>query len=1268
VAAGNDAPLGDLDLGPGAARFEIRRRLGAGGFGTVYEVFDRERHARVALKTMDRRDPRAVYRFKQEFRALAELAHPNLVQLYELHGTGERWFFTMELVPGVDAHTYVRAGAPAQASGFESTLSPTDPAAALATVAASAPAGPHATPTFDEPRLRAVLRQLAEGLSFLHESGRLHRDIKPSNVMVTPGGRVVLLDFGLVVDLTAEGDQSTGAIAGTPLYMAPEQGRGDPVGPAADWYAVGVMLYEALTGRTPFEGSGIQLLLQKLTDDPPPPGPGVPEDLARLCMDLLQRAPSRRPSGREILERLARHGPEAPAPARTAQGSQRGATFVGRAAQLAALREASATARAGGTVAALVHGQSGMGKSALIARFLDDLREVEPGAVILAGRCFEQESVPYKALDSLVDALGRHLRRMEKAEVLAILPRNVDTLARLFPALGRVPAVEAAPRRAEGGDQLTLRLRAFAALRELFARLGDRAALTLVIDDVQWGDADSGLLLADLLRPPDAPRMLVVLAYRSDEAEHSECLRALLPALRAAAGPALGLPEIAVEALDEQEARELALRELTRGAPPEAEAPLDRAAAIARESGGWPFFIRELGRPHDAPSGAQPSLEAMLWARVSALPDGARRLLEVIAVAGQPIDRGAAVKAAALGDDGPPSLGLLRKERLVRVRGDRSRDEIEAYHDRIRETVIGRVAEEAKRQHHLGLANALVDAGRADEETLAVHFQGAGETARAVEHAVKAADHAMEALGFDRAARLYRQALALVDESDPRWRTLHEKLGAALGSAGRGPEAAAAYLVSVEGAGAQQALDLRRRAAEHYLMSGHIEEGLAVFREVLAATGLSMPATPLGAVIRMLSLTVFLWLRGLRFLERAEGEIPAGELLRVDACEAAAFSLISSSPMTAIYFGKRFLALALRAGEPYRVLRALLIQVSYAAAVGGGETPTRSAAKLERMVRSLIERLRGSGARFAAHEGGIEMVWGLAAMFRCHFREAREHLERAVSRFEGNPVRLRNDVAFAAMFLVQMHYALGEWREMARRLAAFLEEARARGDLFLEIEMSKLAYVPALMEDRPDAARDAVSHVEALWSRAYHSQRYTLLLPYAMTALYHDAGAGDGALELVNESWPALVRSGMLIFSKNMRAGHLHVRGCAHLAAAAAATGARREELLRAVERDARMIGETRMTARAAYGTCLRAGAAAGRGERERARELLVEAAAGLERAEMALLAVACRRRLGELLGGEEGSALVAAADAAMAAQGIRNPARMTAMFMPGAW
>src|SRR5947208_10634889 len=157
----------------------------------------------------------------------------------------------------------------------------------------------------DEPRLRSALRQLAEGVNSLHEMGKLHRDLKPSNVLVTEDGRVVILDFGLVEDINPELHETL--LAGTPDYMSPEQGAQTAISKASDWYGVGVILYQALTGRLPFRGKFFEVMLRKQTRDPIQPreiNPNVPRDLNELCMKLLRRDADKRPSGREILRAL----------------------------------------------------------------------------------------------------------------------------------------------------------------------------------------------------------------------------------------------------------------------------------------------------------------------------------------------------------------------------------------------------------------------------------------------------------------------------------------------------------------------------------------------------------------------------------------------------------------------------------------------------------------------------------------------------------------------------------------------------------------------------------------------------------------------------------------------------------------------------------------------------------------------------------------------------------------------------------------------------
>ena len=153
----------------GTERFQIIRRIGVGGMGVVYEARDVELDLRIALKLLPNADAPALFSFKREFRSLATIVHPNLVALHELISDGATWFFTMEIVDGVDFLKHVR---------------PND--------------------TIDYNRLVDALYQITDGVSALHELGVLHRDLKPSNVLVRHDGRVAILDFGLTTDVGAD--------------------------------------------------------------------------------------------------------------------------------------------------------------------------------------------------------------------------------------------------------------------------------------------------------------------------------------------------------------------------------------------------------------------------------------------------------------------------------------------------------------------------------------------------------------------------------------------------------------------------------------------------------------------------------------------------------------------------------------------------------------------------------------------------------------------------------------------------------------------------------------------------------------------------------------------------------------------------------------------------------------------------------------------------------------------------------------------------------
>jgi serine/threonine protein kinase len=1212
--------------------------------GVVYRARDLRRQEVVALKVMQRFEPAALYRFKQEFRALADLSHPNLVALYDLVGDDRHWFFTMELVEGVNFLAHVRAAAEPGAEGPAVSLPATVPAE-LGVPVPSADASPLTPGRLA--RLRAALRQLAHGVSVLHGKGKLHRDIKPSNVLVTTAGRVVLLDFGLAVELGPTAVlEAPGEVAGTVAYMAPEQAAGLPLTAACDWYAVGVMLYEALTGRLPFRGSPLDVLHAKQCAEPPVPGAivgGIPPDLDGLCAALMRCDPGARPVGGEVLRRLGEAaGAEAAVSLAVPEGRL---PLVGRAPHLAALAEAFAAAQ-GRTVVCYVQGRSGMGKSALVKHFLDDLGT--RGALILAGRCYEQEAVPYKALDSLMDSLSRHLRALPADEARALRPHDSAALGRLFPVLRQTEGW--GPGQDQTPDRQELRRRAFAALRELLGRLAARGPLVLAIDDLQWGDADSAALLTELLRPPEPLPLLLLACYRSEGEASSLCLHAL----RAAGGSEHR--ELSVEPLAPAEARQLA-RALLGPTDPAEEA---RAEAVACESGGNPFFLHELAqsartREDNGPAAAV-ALDEVLWARVQRLPEEARHLLEVVALAGAPLRQGEAWPATGRTAGQRAALALLRSGRLIRSSGPGDEDTIEPYHDRIRETVAARLEPTAKVEHHRRLAAALETAGRADAELLAVHFLGAGAATRAGHYYGMAAEAAAAALAFDRAARLYRSALEVRPADDPGRRALQTRLGEALANAGRGGEAAAAYESAAAGAGADEALELHRRAALQLLFSGRHDEGLRSVRTVLAAVGMRLASTPRRALFSLLLRRAQLRFRGLHFRQRDPARIAPRDLNRIDTCWAVSIALIMTDNIRAADFQTRHLLLALDAGEPGRIARALAGEAGHTASEGGHSA--RRAAQLLEKAETLARRLNDPYGLAI-----VPLTRGMIAYMGGRWKESDACCRRSEELFRAHCTGVTWELDTGHNMALPSLFHLGEIAELKRRTSLVMKEAQDRGDLYLLVMTGSLIQpILRLAADEVEGAEEELSDVLGQWSReGFHVQHLCGLLRRIDISLYR--GDAARALQLAAELW-SLLRSSLLSRVQHIRVLACYFRARSALAVAAGASNA--GPLLAIAARDARQLERERVPWGTALARLIQACVAACRRDAAGAAAGLAGAAAALDALDMALYAAAARRRLGRLRGGDEGRALVVGADAWMASQQIGNPARMTALLVPG--
>ena len=918
----------------GTSRFKPIRLLGTGGTGSVHLVFDEQLGTEVALKTLNLSGGTDLYRFKREFRALADVKHPNLVTLHELISDGASWFFTMEYVPGLPFDEYL-LGRSAGVSGSELSIVSTDRPAY------------DPPPRVDPERLLHSIQQLCAGVHAMHEIGCIHRDLKPRNVLVTEAGRVVILDFGLAQP-AGKTTQSGGGVSGTPAYMAPEQALDRPCLPSADWYAVGTMIYEVLTGRCPFEGAMFDVLLRKQSEDPPSPAqinPLADELLSELCMRLIQRDENQRPTGPEILVRLGVAGDNlalAPLRRHTPLGTV-ALRLPGRERELQALFADYAKVRKGSLAVVMVQGSSGIGKTCLVETFLEDVRGGGDAAtaLVLRGRCHERETLPFKALDNVVDDLSHRLASLGADDQAYVLPDGIMYLSEIFPVLRRLKLAEhrryfLPPLR----DPEELRNQAFVAFCELLRRMARLQPVVIFIDDLQWADRDSFALLRALTQQPGAPPVLLVTAAR--KVPEGSPVEPLLHEFQDQAG----LETITLGPLSPESTRTLVDNLLD---PDEIEPAVRHriADSAVQEAGGNPFFAVELvhhlrtvvlprGGPDVQLDGSVYHLEGMILERVGSLPPESQDLLRVIAVAGDPLPQRALAAAAGIpfgGEAWEQGISSLLDQCLIRRSGRQGGDLVEPYHDRIRETVVESLDESTLRRVHLGLAQAVEKLERERTDMLARYWLSADDHERAKHYACEAAAEARTKLAFDRAAELYETAAALETDEGARVELLR-RVGECQASSGRAILAAAAYQRAASLTDAGQAARLRHLAAEQLLRGGQIAQGLDVLNSVLKGAGLRLAPGPGRALFSVTIRVFWLRLRGLKFRERPATEISERDKRQLDILWSANTGLGVVDTLRADDFLLRFLLLALKSGDIRRVAQGLGVLAGQLAALG----------------------------------------------------------------------------------------------------------------------------------------------------------------------------------------------------------------------------------------------------------------------------------------------------------------------------------------------
>jgi tetratricopeptide (TPR) repeat protein len=787
--------------------YHVISQLGSGGMGEVYRARDPRLSREVALKVIRRllsvgadAQDETLDRLLREAILASALNHPNIVTIYETGVFDADRYIAMELIEGSTLRQIAQQGLPVA-------------------------------------RALGLARQVSEALAVAHAAQIVHRDIKPDNVMVRPDGYVKLLDFGLAkVQPEMLGLQpaaqttEAGVLLGTLAYMAPEQARGDLITQEADVFALGVMLYELVTGRHPFlQSSQLATLHALMWESPEPPSfvnHELPRAIDQLIVEMLQKDPRLRPGASEVMYRLnlAHDSTVAVAlSAITVTQAQRSPArdIVGRDQELDALQQEFERSHRGQGRLVVVSAEAGMGKTTLVETFLKQLEQRQEPVRIGRGRCSERLAgteayLPIlEALDSLqkneqLGSISRLIRAVAPTWYVQIMPpsENDSSAARL--------AAETA-----SGSQERLKRE----LAALFEEIGRMQPVVLCLDDMHWADASTTDLLAYLARRIDSTRLLIITTCRPSELAQSR--HPFLP---------VKLDLIARGMCRDLRPGSLDLMSIAKYIAiqfPEHGFPSDFARLVHERSEGNPLFMADLLRDLRRRQQVQQrdgrwvlaetlstverelpeSIRSAVLRKVEALDDADRRLLGAASVQGIDFDSGMIAAALQLPEEEVEDRldRLEREHALVRFADEheardrsltlRYRFAHQLYHAAFYDGLRGTRRAALSRAIGERLVQRLGDDVSESAASLAVLFETARDSIRAAHFWNKAAQAASRLHAHDETARLARRGLDLLaQEPDSPARAgaeldLQITYGLAL-KTGRGyaiPEVGAAY-------------------------------------------------------------------------------------------------------------------------------------------------------------------------------------------------------------------------------------------------------------------------------------------------------------------------------------------------------------------------------------------------------------------------------------------------------------------------------------------
>lgn len=447
-------------------RYRLVRRLGAGGMGVVYEAVDPRDGSKVALKVLlphAAEEQEGLLRFKREFRALARLRHPNIVRVFDAGIEDDVPFIVMEFLEGRDIRRHLR----------------------------SIPEGPAR-----EGELRRCLRQIFGALAHIHARRIVHRDLKPENIFVLSEGRVKLMDFGVAL-LAKSPEDGDSNLLGTFAYMAPEQMTTGEIDGRSDLYAIGVLMYEILTGDYPFPveppAAALHHHVHTVPEHVRHRNPKADATLAGLTHRLMEKDPLDRLQSAEDAIRYLADDDAIDASVARLPVQLFEPRCVGRTQEIVQLEAWSREVGEGRGSIVLLEGQSGIGKSRLVAELSKIVRKQMH---VLRGFCASERTAAYGAIQPVLDEIATIAARSAPDVVERIIGPEARLIHAISPKLGRI----AGPAPVDQPNPAERRLRLHKAVVGVIGRLALSKPVMLVIEDLHWADASTLELLWDAAR------------------------------------------------------------------------------------------------------------------------------------------------------------------------------------------------------------------------------------------------------------------------------------------------------------------------------------------------------------------------------------------------------------------------------------------------------------------------------------------------------------------------------------------------------------------------------------------------------------------------------------------------------------------------------------------------------------------------------------------------------------------------------------------------